>query len=283
MGCAVVACNSDNQFKRNPCKDINFFHFPKDPNLSKKWLHLSKRKDKVNIKYATVCSKHFCESDYKVNLKHTLLVSLPESSTSSVGEERKSVCEKRKRAELIKDIMTKDIIQTNETCQKMEELENKLLLVTTESQKLKHQLADVKKVFSENQIKKIDNQKRITWSVNEISNAISMFAAGPRAYRLSLKRGFPYPAVSTLKRCLSKIKLDQGILRNVLKITEFAEMTKKDRVCTIVIDEMKVRKEYQYDQAKDCVVKPYDYVQVVLIKGIFRSWKQPVFMTLIAK
>nr|CAH7714512.1 unnamed protein product [Callosobruchus chinensis] len=79
MRCAVVGCNSDNQSKRNPCKDIKFFHFPKDPNLSKKWLLLSKRKDKVNIKYATVCSKHFCESDYKVNLKHTLLSYTPKN------------------------------------------------------------------------------------------------------------------------------------------------------------------------------------------------------------
>nr|CAI5848072.1 unnamed protein product [Callosobruchus analis] len=120
----------------------------------------------------------------------------------------------------------------------------------------------------------MDNKKRITWSVNDISNAISMYAAGPRAYRLSLKRGFPYPADSTLKRWLLKISTDQGILKNILKITEFTNMTEKDRVCTFLFDEMKVRKDYQYDRAKDCVMKHYDYVQVVLIKGIVKSWKQ---------
>lgn len=151
------------------------------------------------------------------------------------------------------------------------------MLVTKENKTLKNQLAGVKRVFTENQIKKMDKQKRISWSVTEISNAIAMYAAGPRAYRLSLKRGFPYPAVSTLKEWLRKIKLEPGILKSALKIAEFANMTEKDRVCTIIFDEMKVRKEFQYDQARDCVIKPSDYVQVVLIKGIFRKWKQPVF------
>lgn len=159
----------------------------------------------------------------------------------------------------------------------MDDLRSQLLFVMNENQKLKNQLAGVQRVFSENQIKKINNQKRINWSVSEVSSAISLYAAGPRAYRLNLKRGFPYPAVSTLKQWLRKIKIDSGILRNTLKIAEFAAMSEKDRVCSLVFDEMKVRMEYQYDQAKDCVMKPSNYVQVVLIKGIFKSWKQPVF------
>lgn len=137
MRCAVVGCDSDNQSKRNPCKDIRFFRFPKDHNLSKKWLHLTRRKDKLNVKNAVICSKHFCVGDYKVNLKHTLLnytpknyrglkedaiptqnlplqvasVSLPStsgagSSTSSVGTKRKLAYERRQRTQLIKEMLT---------------------------------------------------------------------------------------------------------------------------------------------------------------------------------
>ncbi|VEN55423.1 unnamed protein product, partial [Callosobruchus maculatus] len=156
-------------------------------------------------------------------------------------------------------------------------LKSKLSLIEKENEQLKCQLAGVTEVFSQNQIKKMNSKKRINWSLCEISSAISMYAAGPRAYRLSLKRGFPYPAVSTLKQWLRKIKLEPGILKKSLKIIEYADMSEKDRVCTIVFDEMKVRKEYQYDQSNDCIIKPYDYVQVVLIKGIFKSWKQPIF------
>lgn len=65
--------DSDNQSKRNPCKDVRFFNFPKDSNLSKQWLHLRKWNDKVYIQNSIFCFKHFCENDYKVNLKHTFL------------------------------------------------------------------------------------------------------------------------------------------------------------------------------------------------------------------
>lgn len=123
-------------------------------------------------------------------------------------------------------------VQTNDTYEGVEELRRKLLNVSQENEKLKHQLAGVKRVFSENQIKKMNSQKIISWSVSEISNAIALYAAGPRANRLSLKRGFPYPAVSTLKQWLRKIKLEPGISKNALKIAEFASMNEKERVCT---------------------------------------------------
>lgn len=131
MRCSVFGCNSDKDSKKNPCPDVKFFSFPKDPVLQKKWLHLTKRKDKVNLKYAVVCSKHFCESDYKVNLKHTLLnytpknyrglkddavpsqnlYECPAASSASVfvtsksGEKRKLVYKKRERTQLVKQIL----------------------------------------------------------------------------------------------------------------------------------------------------------------------------------
>lgn len=170
-------------------------------------------------------------------------------------------------------------IQTEESFVSPNEdvLRNNLLHANNEISVLKRQLTGVKKLLTENQLKKLNSQKRIKWSVNEISSAISMYAAGPRAYRLALKRGFPHPAVSTLKLWLRKIKLEPGILKNSFKIAQFADMTEKDRVCSIIFDEMKIRKEYQYDQTNDCVIEPYDYVQVVLLSGVYKAWKQPIF------
>lgn len=131
MRCSVYGCNSHKNSKNNPFPNVNFFSFPKDPVLHKKWLHLAKRKDKVNLKYAVVYSKHFCDSDYKVNLKHTLLNYTPEnyrglkvdaipsqnlydapavvsasvSVPSKSGEKRKLVYKKRERAQLVKQIL----------------------------------------------------------------------------------------------------------------------------------------------------------------------------------
>lgn len=53
--------------------------------------------------------------------------------------------------------------------------------------------------------------KRIKWSANDIASAISLHAAGPRAYRLLLKRNYPLPAVSTLRTWAGKINVNPGI------------------------------------------------------------------------
>ncbi|KAK4883815.1 hypothetical protein RN001_000086 [Aquatica leii] len=130
MRCAVISCNSDNQSKKNPCnKNIKFFRFPKNSDLSKQWLHATKRKDKVNVENAVVCSKHFQESDYKVNLKHKLLNYTPKNyrglkddaipsqnlfqaqgsavlSHSTARQNRKHLCVKRQKAQLLNEIMS---------------------------------------------------------------------------------------------------------------------------------------------------------------------------------
>ncbi|CAG9833137.1 unnamed protein product [Diabrotica balteata] len=73
MRCAVFGCSSDNQSKRNPCPNTRFFRFPKEENLIKQWVHATGRKDKFNSKTASICSKHFAETDFYTNLKHQLL------------------------------------------------------------------------------------------------------------------------------------------------------------------------------------------------------------------
>lgn len=142
---------------------------------------------------------------------------------------------------------------------------------------LKEKLSALEKVFSKNQLEKLQYNKRIRWSVEEISNAIVLHNAGPRAYRLMLKKGHPYPAVSTLRAWLRKIKIQPGILRNVFKLVKSSDFNTKDRVCCLLFDEMKIRKEYIYDRAEDEVLKPFSYVQVVIMRGLFKSWKQPIF------
>lgn len=131
MRCAIGGCNSDNQSKKNPLdKNIKFHRFPiKNSHLCKRWLHATKREDKINVKTAAVCSKHFLDSDYKVNLKHQLLNYSPKcyralkedvvpsqnlyqsqtprvSSAPSTSQlNRKSLSEKRQKTQLINKIL----------------------------------------------------------------------------------------------------------------------------------------------------------------------------------
>lgn len=58
---------------------MKFHRFPKDKVLVKKWVHATGRQDKFNVTNAFVCSKHFLESDYEINLKHKLLNYFPKN------------------------------------------------------------------------------------------------------------------------------------------------------------------------------------------------------------
>lgn len=74
MQYAIGGCNLDNQSKKNPLnKNIKFHGFPKNSDLCKQWLHATKREDKINVKTAAICSKHFLDSDYKIMLNYELL------------------------------------------------------------------------------------------------------------------------------------------------------------------------------------------------------------------
>jgi hypothetical protein len=92
------------------------------------------------------------------------------------------------------------------------------------------------------QIKKLKSpQKRAIWSEENISQAIAIYSAEPRAYRLLIKKGYPFPAVSALRACSKKIKLKPGILTQVVNIINKNEMTNVERICVLSFDEMKLR------------------------------------------
>lgn len=55
-------------------------------------------------------------------------------------------------------------------------------------------------------------------------------------------------------------------------------MSDMDKVAVIQFDEMKVHSVYEYDQLEDEVVGPHTQMQVVMVRGLFSKWKQPIFI-----
>jgi hypothetical protein len=94
---------------------------------------------------------------------------------------------------------------------------------------------------------------------------------------LLIKKGYPFPAVSTLRACSKKIKLKPGILTQVVNIINKNEMTNVERICVLSFDEMKLRAVYSYDKINDEMLKPYNYVQVLMMRGLIGNWKQPIY------
>lgn len=144
--------------------------------------------------------------------------------------------------------------------------------------KLQEQDKALQSIFTRRQIIKLKQpKKRIVWKLEDISKAISLYTSGARAYRKLLKKGYPFPAVSTLRSWTKKLKLNPGILKEMFSVVAQTEMTSVEKICVISFDEIKIRKVYLYDKTNDETVRPYNYAQVAMLRGLVSSWKQPIF------
>uniref|UniRef100_A0A182RUM8 Uncharacterized protein n=1 Tax=Anopheles funestus TaxID=62324 RepID=A0A182RUM8_ANOFN len=69
---------------------------------------------------------------------------------------------------------------------------------------------------------------------------------------------FPLPSISTLQKNAQKINLKQGILDDIMEFV--------------------VEKIIEYDPAADEILGPYNNIQVVVARGLFKNRKQPIFI-----
>lgn len=54
-------------------------------------------------------------------------------------------------------------------------------------------------------------------------------------------------------------------------------MPRLQKLCVLSFDEMKIKEKFIYDKTQDETLKLASYVQVVMIRGLYGNWKQPVF------
>uniref|UniRef100_A0A182PWP8 Transposase n=1 Tax=Anopheles epiroticus TaxID=199890 RepID=A0A182PWP8_9DIPT len=204
-------------------------------------------------------------------------------------------------------IMKKDIQDLNNVKADNANLRNKLAALSREKEQLQAEIAtlkqDLKKTkedsispdhlhkhvkqilketLTSNQIDMILKlKKRVTWTKPELGSAMTLRYFSKKAYNYMLTdMHYPLPSISTLKRYASRLNIKAGILNDVLNlvgsITRMFEP--RDRECVLSFDEMKINKIVEYDQVSDEVVGPYNYLQVVMARGLFKKWKQPVFI-----
>ncbi|KAL5236455.1 hypothetical protein ACI65C_003865 [Semiaphis heraclei] len=127
--------------------------------------------------------------------------------------------------------------------------------IENNSEHLKNILA---RFFTEGQVKAIieDNKNQIRWTSNDISSAMSIHCVSAKAYRfLRDKLKYPLPSISTLRRWATTLKLDVGILYNVLEIMKIkrSSMSTNDSITVISFDEIYAQsssynpRSYAYD------------------------------------
>ncbi|KAL4135438.1 hypothetical protein QTP88_007047 [Uroleucon formosanum] len=125
------------------------------------------------------------------------------------------------------------------------------------------------------------------WSKDEQNFALKLYYKSPSAYKFLRNIQINLPGVSTIRRLISSYKYKPGLNANILKqlTLKFGSMSDEEKYCTLVFDEMKIKKFLEYSKYLD-VVEGYEdlgtkrcsnaLAMVFLIRGMYSSWKMPV-------
>ena len=137
-------------------------------------------------------------------------------------------------------------------------------------------------VLSESQLNMIINKKKyVKWTPDDISSAFTIRYFSKRCYiYLRQTLHYPLPGISSLQRWASNLNLRMGILPEVIRIMKIMGHTLSnfEKVTVLSYDEMKVSSIYEYDQKEDEVLGPHSYMQIIMARGLFSKWKQPVYI-----
>lgn len=210
---------------------------------------------------------------------------LPATSTKAQPCQNQKMFELVEENNALKDmIMRKDRILRNKSLKirrltnSMKEKRKKNRQTVLES-KIKEKL---KTVFTKNQLDLLlGNKERVKWTNEEISLALTLRYLGKRTYMyLKRKCNFPLPSLSTLNRWITNINVRQGYFDDIFQLMKTAgeKMEKHEKVSVLMYDEMKVKETYEYDQKFDQVIGPHKQMQVIVLRGLFSNWKQPIFL-----
>lgn len=123
-------------------------------------------------------------------------------------------------------------------------------------------------------------KKRVSeWSDDDIASVLTLRSLSPRCYRyLRLQKHWPLPCETTLKESARRFYCEPGILSAVLQLmhSKGDSVSPLEKLTVISFDEMFIKKEWSYDKAMDVFYKPYERVQVVMLRGLVGRWKQPI-------
>ncbi|KAH8299469.1 hypothetical protein KR044_001636, partial [Drosophila immigrans] len=119
--------------------------------------------------------------------------------------------------------------------------------------------------------------KRTKFNSSDISTAICLHTAGPRAYNHLYKKGYPLPSRATLYRWIAEVPIKPGTQDVVIDLMDNEEMLEVDKLCVLSFDEMTITAGSENDSSADVVDKPSNYVQMAIVRGLKTSWKQPVY------
>ena len=133
------------------------------------------------------------------------------------------------------------------------------------------------------------NKKSRRWSIDDKVLFISLHYQSPRAYKC-LCSIFIMPQVRTIARWLENVNISSGFENDIfdnLK-TRVSNMQEKDRVCSLLLDEVALKEGLYYNVKTDTIEGLEDFGNlgrthsvanqglVFMVRGIASNWKQPI-------
>nr|CAI5847958.1 unnamed protein product [Callosobruchus analis] len=290
--CAVGNCKDYSRVTKG--NNIKYLRFPKDENIAKKMdcclSEILNLRQLVVFLYeycyilARICSVHFEKNCFEVPLKERLLncekanrrhlkpdpistLILPKNYKRPRNASKEREGERKENKEEIDDLRKKIRIleeENNELRRKVKEAE-----ISTEQR----YEATLLKVFTKGQIKKLKcsaKDKRIRWSPEDITSAISLRSVSPKAYRYLKVNNYPLPALSTLRKWVTDFEIQEGFLENVISLmkTKAGDFNPIDRLCVLSLDEMYISKKVDIDKKVEGVVGPHKSCKTVMVRGL---------------
>ncbi|XP_074025793.1 uncharacterized protein [Leptinotarsa decemlineata] len=137
--------------------------------------------------------------------------------------------------------------------------------------------------------KLVPKSRRFTTDEKILS--LTLMKASGKGYRL-LSKIFALPSKRTLTNLLNKIPIKPGINKRMFESLKnnVAKMKEIDKTCIVIFDEMSISSYLHYIQKGDFIegLEDFgnerfpalaDHVNVFMVKGVYRQWKQPICFT----
>jgi hypothetical protein len=138
----------------------------------------------------------------------------------------------------------------------------------------------MEKVFTEAQMQALFSGKRVEWKTEDMAGAIALHALSKKAYKfINRTMGIPLPGESTVRRWAATIQIKPGIQKEVLAVMGKlgASLSEEERLVSLCFDEVSLSRRAQYDPGRDAVVGPHRQAQVVMVRPLIGTWKQPFY------
>lgn len=142
------------------------------------------------------------------------------------------------------------------------------------------------------QISQVQKSPRGRRYSNEFKHTcLSIYFSGPKMYKNVLVKLFCLPGPQTLQKLLQVTDVSPGLENpNVFSILKLKvdSLKDEDKYCVLCVDEMNIKSNLFYNSSQDNVIgledrgigerifKPARTATVLMVRGIFSKWKQPL-------